>query len=270
MSNKKKKQKTYNVKFKSPSYREWYSTTHLRTEYPHLDKLLSSNRDRLRLYLMTTLETLQHGTPYSHGFVSERYLAKILNKTNAHANKILNFFCVLGILTKKRQGRLEYEHLGDVGSFAITYAIAYRNKRALREIEERAAVILKNKLTVSAMSWEAVRNCFGEELANEIYREKHERGVIPQMFETAFHDALERLTKERGWTTKEELLTDVTSWAGEGKSVTERRFGELKPALNDLGYAYKRTSKNDALAVTYELPIGRYLIFRKQKEEPSP
>lgn len=250
-------------KFSSPSYREWYSTSNLLPAYPSLEKLLSRNRERIRSYLIITLETIQHNTTYAHGFVSERYLANRLNKTNAHANKLLNYFCVLGILEKRHQGKLEYiEEYGDQGDYAITYQIARRSQRALQKIEERAAIILANKLTMSSMSWEAVRSCFGKELANQIYREERDRGVTPQLFESAFKDALKRLTV-KGWTTKEELLLDVAAQSSTSKSVTERRFGELKPALNGLGYAYKRTSKKDAQAVDYDLPTGRYLIFRR-------
>lgn len=250
-------------------YKAWYSAAHLKA-YPNLYKLLSKNRRRYYLYLMSLLEIIQNGTNFAHGFVSERYLAEKFNTSPAWANKILNFFCVLKILSKKRQGdkdRIKWEdnyliRTGRDPEKAITYQIAPRNETYLAMIDARAAVILEKNLSISAISWEAVRSCFGEDEANELYIEERERGVIPQMYEAAFNETLMELTSETGWTTKEALVHAVMQISGDNKRTVEQRFMEFIPSLSDKGYSYKRTSKQDAQSLKYDLPISRFLIFK--------
>jgi hypothetical protein len=252
------------------NYRDWYSWEHLKA-YPNLYKLLIlDNRTRHYHYLMAILEKIQHGTNYAHGFLAQRYLAKKFNVSMSKANKILNFFCALKIITKERQ-RMK-DGITDP-KLAITYQIAPRNENYLRMIDERAAIFQAKKLTLNIISWEAIRSCFGEDEANEIYSlreetqingfpKKRNRGLIPELYEECFITSLEELTYEKGWTNKAALIEAVQRIIGDKPGVVEERFSQFKPSLLDNGYRYKMTSKADAATVPYELPTGRYLIFK--------
>lgn len=252
------------------SYRDWYSWTHLRS-YPHLQKLLIlDNRTRHYHYLMAIIEKIQHGTNYAHGFLAERHLAETFHISISKANKILNFFCALKIITKKRQRTKD----GSTDpNLAITYQIAPCSEKYLRMIDKRAAIIQEKKLTLNSISWEAIRSCFGEAEANDIYslreitdrtglpRERN-RGVFPEIYEEVFITTLEALTYETGWTSRNDLIKSVQRIIGDNKRAVEDRFAQFKPSLIDRGYKYKMTGKADAAAVPYDLPTGHYLIFK--------
>jgi|GEM_PF-1904461 hypothetical protein len=245
-------------------YEKFFSTENL-AAYPHLNKLLSRYDNRMRQYLMAVIALIIHKTSYSHGFLSERYLAKKITVSESSANKILNYFCALGILNKHHRGYDSklVDPIYDDRSAAITYTIISLQQLRLKKVDKRAEKILDSGLSLNAISWESIKNTFGEQEANRIYRESHrQQSLTPSLFEQEFIAALNRLTAEKQWTTKSAVIDEVCCKLEKSERTIDSRFREFQPRLNDLGYTWKRISQADVEATGIALPIGRYAIFR--------
>lgn len=241
-------------------YLAWYSAGNLKKRYPALNKILSRNRNRMRLFLSDTLEAITHNAEYTRGFVSARYLADKAHVSTEYANHLLNFFCTLGILNKAADDT-DYKPENGLQP-AITYDIVPCEDTYLQRIDERAAIMLQKKLTVSRISWEAVKNALGKEEADRIYREERESGYFPRLYADIFCEALSRLTAHDGYTTKAQLIEEARHVTGESPRGVEKRFAEFSPCLEELGYRYKRTSAADNASRAVYLPVGRWLIYR--------
>lgn len=127
-------------------YEKFFSAENL-DAYPHLNKLLSRYNSRMRQYLMAVIALIIHKTSYSHGFLSERYLAKKITVSESSANKILNYFCALGILNKHHRGYDSklVDPIYDDRSAAITYTIIslqqLRLKRSIKELRKYSTAV---------------------------------------------------------------------------------------------------------------------------------
>lgn len=258
---------------------------------PNLEKLLARRSGQLRSIVRTAVYYISSSAPvnkkkrkeqprcklgrYLEGYVSTRYLAKQEGRTHNWWCRALNMCCWAGLLRKEwtvlwNQGQPERG--------ANLYAIIPPDETNLPGMEERAKLMLERKVTIGGITKAAAIALFGQETADEIYRDNRAEGEEQRIFNEWAEEIVREQIARRGYITKPELLDKLRNkadtlllFAGRhsfsaSESALEWRFNAAKPCLLE-EYDYRRVTKKDAARTSSLTPVvGRFAFMPKQDQ----
>lgn len=154
-------------------------------------------------------------------FVSHKYLARLLNKSQSSISVRLSLFAYLKLIYKiddkkvpqrLRDNAVKYAKQNKLRDTIQFYAIPSYSYWILIESTERARLWKETGCTIKGMSREMLYRTFGEEIANEVFPKRI--NVRPtekaNQFKLLFEKHLMMMINERGYATEKDVLITIS------------------------------------------------------------
>lgn len=234
-----------------------------REEYPKLSRIIRFAYPVLIKMLYTGLENITNEFFMVHGksifFTSNRYIGKLLKKSECDVNKYINLLCVLGLIEKvpyaliNEQIRNKAISLSKKNGYNRICFYSIPNFLYVLDIaEERAKIMIQNGFSIKGMSKIFVQNCFGEKFANEIYHVPIKN--TNQNIRNEIEEYIIQLIKQQGYCTKKLILAHrfLINNTVIKRDTIEYEFRRLLPdILMKYCLIYRKSNKliNDALNI---------------------
>lgn len=242
---------------------------HLPKKYMNLEKALKDvRRDLLKLFkFCMEKEPIPWHQKYAWHIDNKRLTDLRKRTTRATSNKHFNYLCCLGAVTKLKQ--TDKDMTGVNMTFLLnerengkirpinTFTICRYTEKKLAEMEQRAAELLKYKITPGNISNDKLKASGCENLAKEVYYANSEKSL--QNKENEFQEVLEQLEKlctDKGYTNKKELCSSL-DWKRDKLDKFLNIFKDIWQQL----YQYKAPTKADA--EKYNLKSKSWIITKR-------
>lgn len=244
---------------------------HLPKKYKYLDKALKN----VRYDLLKLLKFCKENEPILWKqkyvwFIDNKRFTEIVRErtTKATSNRHFNYLCCLGVISKLKQ--TEEDMTGVNMTFLLnerekgkirpinTFTVHKYTEKKLKEIEQRAAKLLENKITPGNISNDKLKANGCTELAKEVFYANSEKSIRNK--EKDFQKVLKQLEKlcnEKGYTNKKELCNSL-DW---NRDKLDNILNIFKNIWQQL-YQYKAPNREET--VRYNLKSKAWIILKRR------